>query len=369
MKVPLVDLKQQYHRVRDEIDEKIHEVLESGRFILGENVEAFEEEFASYCGVRHAVGVASGSDALTLCLKALGVSEHDEVITVPNTFIATVDAISHNGASPIFVDIEPETYTMSVSNIEQKITRKTKVILPVHLYGHPVDMEPLMEMAKENSLHMVEDACQAHGAEYKGKKVGSLGDCACFSFYPAKNLGAYGDGGIIVTNDEQAAERVRMLRNYGEQKKYYHAFIGYNSRLDEMQAAILRIKLKYLDKWIEARRRIAQRYNELLSNVLDITIPYEKSYAKHAYHLYVIRTRHRDKLRSWLSSRNISTGIHYPVPVHLQDAYRHLSFVNGSFPVAEGVAKEILSLPMFPELTEDEVCYVCQSIKEFEDMC
>ena len=369
MEIPLVDLRRQYHQIKDEVDEKIREVLESGRFVLGDNVEAFEEEFARYCGVKYAVGVASGTDALTLCLETFGLNNGDEVITVPNTFISTVDSIFHNEATPIFVDVESETYTMNVSDIKQKISERTKVVLPVHLYGHPVDMDPLLEIAEENNLCVVEDACQAHGAEYKDKKMGSFGDCACFSFYPAKNLGAYGDGGIIVTNDEQVAERVRMLRNYGERKKYYHAFIGYNSRLDEIQAAILRVKLKYLDKWVEARRRIAQRYNELLSNVLDITIPYEKSYAKHAYHLYVIRTRHRDKLRSWLSSRNISTGIHYPVPVHLQDAYRHLSFVNGSFPIAEGIAKEILSLPMFPELTEDEVCYVCQSIKEFEDMC
>jgi len=366
MKIPLVDLKRQYHLIRDEVDEKIREVLESGRFILGENVEAFEEEFAKYCGIKYAVSVASGTDALTLCLKALGVSECDEVITVPNTFIATVDAISRNGATPIFVDIESGTYTMKVSDIKQKITERTKVILPVHLYGHPVDMAPLLKVAGENNLYVVEDACQAHGAEYKGSKVGSLGDCACFSFYPAKNLGAYGDGGMLVTNDEEIAERVRMLRNYGEQKKYYHAFVGYNSRLDEIQAAILRVKLKYLDKLVESRRRIARRYSELLFDISDVTIPCEKSYVKHAYHLYVIRAKRRDELRSWLSYRGVSTGIHYPVPVHLQEAYRHLRFTDGSFPATEKVAREILSLPIFPELTENEVRYICTSIKKFE---
>lgn len=365
MGIPLVDLRRQYHLIRNEVGMEIREVLESGRFILGENVEAFEEEFAKYCGVKYAVGVASGTDALMLCLKTLGVGNGDEVITMPNTFISTVDAISYNKAIPIFVDIEPETYTMNVYDIKRKITERTKVILPVHLYGHPVYMDPLLEIAEENNLYVVEDACQAHGAEYRGKKVGSLGDCACFSFYPAKNLGAYGDGGILVTDDEQIAECARMLRNYGERKKYYHAFIGYNSRLDEIQAAILRVKLKYLDEWVDARRRIARGYGELLSHVSNVTIPCEKSYAKHAYHLYVIRTERRDELRSWLSYRSVSTGIHYPVPVHLQEAYRHLGLIDKSFPVAEKTAMEILSLPMFPELTKTEIRYVSESVRDF----
>lgn len=365
MEIPLVNLRRQYHSIKNEVDEKIREVLEGGRFILGENVEAFEEEFARYCGVKYAVGVASGTDALMLCLKALGVGTGDEVITVPNTFISTVDAIYYNGATPVFVDVDSETYTMKVSNIKQKITERTKVILPVHLYGHPVDMDPLLEVAKENNLYIVEDACQAHGAEYKGRKVGSLGDCGCFSFYPAKNLGAYGDGGILVTNDEQIAKRIRMLRNYGEQKKYHHAYIGYNSRLDEIQAAILRVKLKHLDEWVESRRRNARTYDELLSDVPNVTIPSEKSYAKHAYHLYVIRTKRRDELRNWLSYRGISAGIHYPISIHLQEAYRHLGLRRGSFPVTERCSREILSLPMFPELTEDEIRYVFLYIKDF----
>jgi len=370
MKVPLIDLKRQYYRIKDEVDKKIGEVLESGRFILGNNVEAFEDEFARYCGVKYAVGVASGTDALTLSLKALGLSDGDEVITVPNTFIATVDAISYSRATPIFVDIEPETYTMKVSDIKQKITKRTKAILPVHLYGHPVDMDPLLEIAEQNNLYVVEDACQAHGAKYKSKKVGSLGDCACFSFYPSKNLGACGDGGIVVTNEEEIAERIRILRDYGQKRKYEHVIIGYNSRLDEVQAAVLRVKLRYLDKWIEERRRNARKYNELLSEIHNITLPMEKSYAKHAYHLYVIRTRYRDEMQKWLSSNGISTLIHYPIPVHFQKAYSHLGIGKNSFPMTEECSGDVLSLPMFPELTEDEIRFVSQSIKEFvEGIC
>jgi len=365
MKIPLVDLRRQYHRIKNEVDKLIREVLESGTFILGENVEAFEKEFARYCGVKCAVGVASGTDALTLCLRALGISNRDEVITVPNTFIATVDAISHNKATPIFVDIESETYTMKISDVKQKITKRTKVILPVHLYGHPVDMDPLQEIAEQNNLYVVEDACQAHGATYKGRKVGSLGDCACFSFYPSKNLGAYGDGGIVLTNDAEIAERLRMLRDYGQEEKYTHAFIGSNSRLDEVQAAILRAKLKYLDKWIEERRRNARKYGEMLSEIWHVIPPKEKSYAKHAYHLYVIRTKYRDEMQKWLSSNGISTLIHYPIPAHFQKAYKHLSLGKSSFPVTEECSREVLSLPMFPELTEDEIHFVCHSIKEF----
>lgn len=365
MDIPLVDLKRQCYRIKNEVDEKIREVLESGRFILGENVKAFEKEFARYCGVKHAVGVASGTDALILCLKALGVSNGDEVVTVPNTFVATIDAISHNGATPIFVDIESETYTMKTSDVAQKITERTKVVLPVHLYGHSVDMDPLLEIAEENNLYVVQDACQAHGADYKNRKVSSLGDCVCFSFYPSKNLGAYGDGGVVLTNEEEIAERIRMLRDYGQKEKYKHTFIGYNSRLDEMQAAILRVKLKYLDKWIEERRRNAKKYNKMLSEMHDVTPPKERSYAKHVYYLYVIRTRRRNDMQKWLSYKGISTGIHYPVPVHLQEAYRHLGLREGDFPVVEECSREILSLPMFPELTENEIRYVCQSIKEF----
>jgi dTDP-4-amino-4,6-dideoxygalactose transaminase len=363
--IPLVDLRRQYLYIKEEINHAFEVVLQSGIFIMGENVREFEREFAAYLGVRHAIGVASGTDALMLALRALGFENGDEVITVSFTFASTVDSIVHNSATPVFVDIDPKTYTLDVSQVKKLITEKTKAVIPVHIYGHPVDMGPLLEIAEENNLYVVEDACQAHGAEYRGRKVGSFGDCACFSFYPAKNLGAYGDGGILVTNDEQIAERMRMLRNYGERKKYYHSFIGYNSRLDEIQAAILRVKLKYLDKWVEARRRNARRYGELLSKIPNVTVPYEEPYAKHAYHLYVIRTKHREELRNWLSSQGVSTGIHYPIPIHLQESYRHLGLMEGSFPVAEKVTKEIFSLPMFPELTEGEICYVSKLVEEF----
>ena len=366
MNISLVDLKRQYNSIKDEVNTKINEVLQNTYFILGENTEAFEEEFANYCGVKHAIGVASGSDALTLSLKALGIEEGDEVITVPNTFIATVDAISRNGAKPVFVDIDLETYNINVAKIEEKITDKTKAIIPVHLYGQPADMDAIIKIAKKKyDLKIIEDACQAHGAEYKGKKVGSLGEVGCFSFYPAKNLGAYGDGGMVVTNNEEIAERIKMLRNYGQSKKYYHDFMGYNSRLDEIQAAVLRVKLRYLDEWNDKRREYAKLYNELLKNVSGVETPIEKEFVKHVYHLYVIRCKNRDELQQYLSSKGVSTGIHYPIPVHLQKAYKHLEYKQGDFPITEKYSKEILSLPMFPELLEDEIKYVVNCIKKF----
>ncbi|WP_445475520.1 DegT/DnrJ/EryC1/StrS family aminotransferase [Methanococcoides methylutens] len=365
MKVPFVDLKRQYISIKDEIDTGINNVLENTQFILGENVAAFEEEFAHYCGAKYAIGVASGSDALTLSLKALGIGEGDEVITVPNTFIATVDAISRNNAKPVFVDIDPETYNIDVTKITEKITEKTKAIIPVHLYGQPTDMDPILKIAEEYNLKVIEDACQSHGAEYKNKRVGSLGDVGCFSFYPGKNLGAYGDGGIIVTNKFEMAEKIKMLRNYGQRVKYYHDFIGFNSRLDEVQAMILRKKLKYMDKWNGMRKSHASEYEELLNDLPDVTLPSEQNDRTHVYHLYVIQSPKRDALQKWLSSNGIATGIHYPVPIHLQQAYRELGYQEGDFPVTEEYAKNILSLPMFPELTTDEVNYVCQRVKEF----
>lgn len=363
MNIPFVDLKCQYDSIKDEINIKINEVLQNTHFILGENVEAFEKEFANYCGVKYGVGVASGSDALALSLKAFRISKGDEVITVPNTFIATVDAISRNGAKPVFVNVDPETYNIDVNKIEEKITDNTKAIIPVHLYGQPVDMVQIVKIAREYDLRIIEDACQAHGAEYKGKKVGSLGDIGCFSFYPSKNLGTYGDGGMVVTNDGKIAEEIKMLRNYGQSKKYYHDCIGYNSRLDEIQAAILRVKLKYLDGWNDKRRKHAKLYNELLENVSGIETPIEKDYVKHVYHLYVIRCKDRDELQQYLSSKGVSTGIHYPIPVHLQKAYEHLEYKHGNFPITEKFSKEILSLPMFPELTENEIEVVVGLIK------
>jgi len=365
MDIPLVDLKRQYEFVKEEIADKIEKVLRSTQYILGEEVEKFEKEFANYCGAKYAIGVASGSDALALSLKALGVAKEDDVITVPNTFTATVDAISGNNAKPVFVDIDPETYNIDITRIEEKVTDKTKAIIPVHLYGQPADMDPILKLAREHNLKIIEDACQAHGAEYKGKKVGSLGDAGCFSFYPAKNLGAYGDGGMVVTNNEEIAERIRMLRNYGQSKKYYHDFIGYNSRLDEIQAAVLRVKLKYLNEWNNKRREKAKLYNELLENVSGIETPIEKDYAKHAYHLYVIRCRDRNELQHYLSSKDVSTGIHYPIPVHLQRAYKHLGYKKGDFLITEKYVNEILSLPMFPELSEKEIKYIYMNIKIF----
>lgn len=359
MKIQFVDLKRQYESIKVEINAKINEVLNSTQFILGDNVKAFEEEFAQYCNAKYAVGVASGTDALTLSIEALGIGKGDEVITVPNTFIATVDAISRNNAKPVFVDIDPETYNIDVTKIEEKITDKTKAIIPVHLYGQPAEMDQILKIAKEYGLKIIEDACQAHGTEYRGKKVGALGNIGCFSFYPGKNLGAYGDGGIVVTNSFEIAEKIRMLRNYGQKVKYYHDFVGYNSRLDEMQAAILRVKLNKLNEWNDARRRNAQLYNELLEHVV---IPTEADFVKHVYHVYIVRTKKRDKLAAYLQSEGISTGIHYPQPIHFQKAYETLGYIKGSFPITEKYATEILSLPMFPELQQDEIEYITKKI-------
>ncbi len=364
MKISFVDLKRQYDSIKDELNVKINEVLNNTQFILGENVKSFEEEFAEYCDTKYAVGVASGTDALTLSLATLGIGEGDEVITVPNTFIATVDAISKNNARPVFVDIDPETYNIDVNKIEEKISERTKAIMPVHLYGQPADMDPILEIAEEHNIGVIEDACQAHGAEYKGKNVGSFGQIGCLSFYPGKNLGAYGDGGIVVTNDSDVAEKIKILRNYGQKVKYYHDFIGYNSRLDEIQAAILRVKLRYLNKWNELRRSHATEYTEFLEETSGIVLPSVQKNVNHVYHLYVIQCTNRDQTQEILSKKGISTGIHYPVPIHLQRAYSKLGYHHGDFPVTEEYAEKILSLPMFPELTIEEISYVCEQITE-----
>lgn len=362
--IPFIDLKKEYTEIKWEINEAIQQVIEKGTFILGEETEKFEREFSSYIGVKHGVGVNSGSDALFLTLKALGISTGDEVITVSHTFIATADAITRNGATPVFVDINPETYCIDAEKIEEKITKRTKAILPVHIYGHPAEMDTIREIAQAHDLHVVEDACQAHGAEYGGKKVGSLSDAGCFSFYPIKNLGAYGDGGIIVTNNEELAAKLRMLRNYGQRQKYHHELIGINSRLDEIQAAILRVKLKHLNEWNSKRRENAKSYNELLSEAKIIT-PAEKN-AKHAYHLYVIRCKERDALKQYLLKNEIQTLIHYPTPVHKQKAYKDLSS-SYRLPITEEICKEILSLPMFPQLTKKEIESVAKAIVNFQN--
>jgi len=335
--IPFNDFKREHARIGDEVSVAIQRVLRSGWFILGEEGEKFEREFSKYIGAKFGIGVNSGSDALYLAVKALGISNGDEVITVSHTMISTVDAITRNRATPIFVDVEPETYLLDVSKIETEISKRTRAIIPVHLYGHPVDMEPLMEIAHKYNLYIIEDACQAHGAEYRSRKVGSIGDIGCFSFYPTKNLGAYGDGGMIVTNNEELADKLRKMRNYGQSKKYYYDFVGVNSRLDEIQAAILRTKLRYLDDWNKKRRKLAKLYSDLLENTEAIT-PIEKEYAKHVYHLYVVRHKERDKLQQYLLNHGIQTLIHYPIPVHMQKAYKTCD----KLPVTEKICNEIL---------------------------
>jgi len=366
MKIQFVDLSRQYDSIRSEVDNAISNVLDRSAFILGENVEVFENQFAEFCKVKHCVGVDSGTSALALSLEAIGVKPGDEVITVPNTFIATALAISWSGARPVFVPIQPDTYNMDPSKLEAAITERTKAILPVHLYGQPCDMSPIMEIAEKHDLRVVEDACQAHGAEYNGKKVGSFGDAAAFSFYPGKNLGAYGDGGAVVTNDSEINNSIRMLRNYGQKEKYNHILKGYNRRLDGVQAAVLYVKLKRLEEWNEMRRKNAAYYNKLLSDSCnDIDLPKEAHYSKHIYHIYALRSNYRDLLKEFLESRGIATGIHYPIPVHLQKSYADLGYKEGDFSITEGYSKQLLSVPMFPELKKEEIEYVAESINEF----
>lgn len=355
-----VGLKSQYDEIAGEIKAALDRVLTSGWFILGQELASFEEEFAEYIGTQHAIGLNSGSDALLLAVKALSIGPGDEVLTVAHTYISSVDSIVRNGATPVFVDIDPETFCIDPAQIEDKITEKTKAILPVHLYGQPADMTPIMDLAKRHNLFVIEDACQAHGAKYKGTKVGGIGDIACFSFYPVKNLGAYGDGGMVVTNNDELAEKVKMLRNYGQPEKHRHVFVGVNSRLDEMQSAILSVKLRYLDPWNQSRRQIADWYNEHLNGSGLIT-PVEQDYAEHVYHLYVVRCKDRDAVQQKLSKCGIHTQVHYPVPVHKQPAYQNLGF-DLSLPATEQACREILSLPIHPWLTHDEVRAVADAI-------
>lgn len=365
MKVPFLDLKAQYEPLKEEIAAALQQVLDRTAFAGGPMVEQFEKDFAAYCGCEYAIGVGSGTDALWLALLALGVGEGDEVITVPNTFIATVEAISYCGARPVFVDVEERTYTMDPALIEAAITPRTKAVIPVHLYGQTADMDPILEVARKHGLHVVEDAAQAHGAEYKGRRAGSIGDVGCFSFYPGKNLGAYGEAGGIVTNDPELDRKVRMLRDHGQSKKYYHGMIGWNSRMDGFQGAVLGVKLEHLEAWTEGRRRNAALYGEVLQDVAGIVVPYEADYARHVYHVYAIRTPERAKLMEALGEEGIAAGIHYPVPVHLQDAYAFLELKEGSYPVSERCAAEELSLPMFAELTGEQIEAVAESVKRF----
>jgi dTDP-4-amino-4,6-dideoxygalactose transaminase len=366
--VPFLDLTRQYERIKGEILSAQKRVLDKGHFILGEEVSSFEEEFARYCGVRYGVGVGSGTDALFFALKAAGIAEGDEVITVSHSFIATAIGISWTGAKPIFLDIDPDVYTMDPNLLEdflkKRKRRRVKAILPVHLYGHPSEMNAIMDIASRYHLMVIEDACQAHGAEYQGRKIGSFGHLACFSFYPTKNLGGYGDGGMVVTDDKRYDERLRLLRRYGEKRKYEHILKGWNSRLDEMQAAILRVKLKYLDHWNGQRRKRALMYRRLLEDT-GVNLPVEKRQGRHVYHLFVIRTKQRNALQAFLKEKGIETLVHYPVPIHLQKAYTELGYRRGDLPVTEKVAHEALSLPFYPELTGEEMREVQEQVRKF----
>lgn len=363
--IPLVDLKAQYRPLRDDILSRIDSILDGMHLFLGENVQAFESAFAEYCGVKSAVGVGNGTDALQMALRACGVGPGDEVITVANTFFATVEAIALAGARPVFVDVRPDTHTMDPSQVERRITRRTRAIVPVDLYGQPADMVPILGIARAHRLKVIEDACQAHGALYGDRRAGGLADVAAFSFYFSKNLGAYGEAGAVTTDDPEIAERVRQLRNHGSTRRYHHDLVGTNSRIDEIQAAVLLAKLPHLDDWNEQRRRLADRYNRLLAGA-GLGLPVEDRWAKHVYHLYVIRSPERDALTSWLGERGIATGIHYPVPCHLQPAAREWGMARGMLPVTERLAGEILSLPMYAELTEAQQSRVVEAILDFQ---
>jgi dTDP-4-amino-4,6-dideoxygalactose transaminase len=372
MMVPFLDLTRQYKKIKEEILSATQRVYEKGRFILGEEVSTFEKEFSHYCGVRYGVGVSSGTDALYLALKAAGIGEGAEVVTVANSFIATALAISFTGAKPLFVDIDPKTYTMDPICLElllkrqkaKRSGRKIKAVLPVHLYGHPADMDSIMDIAHRYDLIVIEDACQAHGANYGRKKVGSFGAMGCFSFYPTKNLGGYGDGGMVVTHHKKYDQKLRLLRCYGERGKYQHILKGHNSRLDEVQAAILRVKLKYLDQWNAERRREAKLYTKMLSP-LGVVCPTEKKGVRHVFHLYTIKTKKRDSLQAFLKKKGIETLIHYPIPIPYQKAYQELGYGRRDFPMTNLWSRKILSLPFFPEMKESEMEEVAEGIRCF----
>ena len=362
MRIPLIDLVAQYRAIQPEIDEAVHQVLESGRFILGPNVAALEQEVATYLGVKHAVGVASGTDALVLALRALGIGSGDEVIVPTYTFFATVEAVMLAGATPVLVDIEADTYCLDVRQVAERITARTKAVIPVHLYGHPANMTPLLELAQDYGFKVVEDNAQAFGAVYGGRKTGSLGDVGCLSFFPSKNLGAYGDGGMVVTHDDKVAERLRMLRTHGWQRKYYPELMGYNSRLDELQAAILRVKLRHLDGWNDRRRDLARQYEQQLSS-LGVGVPYEARSARHVYHLYVIRVKDRDKVQRCLKEAGIASAVYYPQPLHLTEPCRPLGLKEGYFPTAERASQETLAIPLYPEMSEKQLDAVVATLE------
>jgi dTDP-4-amino-4,6-dideoxygalactose transaminase len=366
MQIPFVNLRISDRTLELEIQEGIQQVIQSSAFAGGSFVAAFEADFATYCDAAFAVGVGSGTDALWLTLLALGVGPGDEVITVPNTFIATVEAISMCGATPVFVDVDDRTFTMDPMKIEAAVSRRTKAIIPVHLYGQPADMDPILEIAKSHRLAVIEDACQAHGATYKGRKAGTLGQAGCFSFYPTKNLGAFGEAGAVVTNDRALKERIACLREHGQSARYHHQIVGWNGRMDGIQGAVLRAKLKRLDEENEKRRSHAAAYATQLAGIPGLVLPHEAGHARHVYHLYVVRVHEgRSELMQHLVGKGIGCLIHYPVPIHFQEAYKSLGLCSGSFPVAERHAAEILSLPMFPGLNSSDVAMVAAEVKKF----
>ena len=361
--IPFVDLKAQYVSIKSEVDAAIQGVLNSCQFTLGSEVFAFEHEFADYCQAKEGIGVNTGTSALHLALLAAGVGRGDEVITVPFTFVATVSAIDYTGAKTVFVDIDPQTFTLDVRALKASITDKTKAIIPVHLYGQPCDMDPILEIARQHNLVVIEDASQAHGAEYKGRRVGSMGDMTCFSFYPGKNLGAYGEAGMVVTDNPTFARTIRMLRDWGAEKKYHHVLKGYNFRMEGIQGAVLRVKLQRLETWTEARRTAASHYDRLFAGS-DVATPQAMSYARHVYHIYAVRTGHRQAWQEALLAQGIQTGIHYPTPVHLLPAFADLGYAAGQFPCSEKASQEVLSLPMFAELTPDQCEEVAHAVKK-----
>ncbi|MBB4482780.1 DegT/DnrJ/EryC1/StrS family aminotransferase [Rhizobium etli] len=362
--IPFLDLKAQYNSIKGEIDAAVLGVLASGQYILGEEVARLEQEFADYCNVKHAIAVNTGTSALHLSLLAAGVGPGDEVITVPFTFVATVSAICYAGARPVFVDVEPVTLTMDPDQLEAKITPRTKAIIPVHLYGQMADMDAIQAIADHYRIPVIEDACQAHGAQYRGARAGSLGASGCFSFYPGKNLGACGEGGIVVTNRDDQAKTMRMLRDWGQEQRYHHLLKGFNYRMDAIQGAILRIKLRHLEAWTEARRAHAGRYTSLLGRSAHLTTPVEKTGRRHVYHVYAVRSRDRDEVQRVLSAEGIQSGLHYPIPVHLQQAHADLGYQAGDFPVSEAAAKEVLSLPIYPEMPAWHVDQVAAALED-----
>lgn len=396
MQIQLINLKRQYESIKEEVDKEVLDVLSAGQYIMGKNVKEFEREVSEYIGTKHSVSVGNGTDALIIALKALGIGRGDEVITTPFTFFATAESISFVGATPVFVDVDINTFNIDPAKIEEKITDKTKAIMPVHIFGQPCDMDEINEIAKKHNLKVIEDACQAIGSEYKGKKAGSLSDIACFSFFPTKNLGCAGDGGMIVTNDDNLATVCRALRAHGSgadgQKafniinnikedavedngtdntvynplKYYNYLIGQNSRLDELQAAILRVKLRNLDKWNDARRKHARFYNEQLKDT-NLAAPFEADNVKHVYHLYILQSDDRSKMVNYLKENGIATGVYYPIPLHLQKAYKDLGYKEGDLPNAEYLSHRTFAIPMFAELTDEEKEYIVDTIKKFGD--